>query len=901
MTTIPLVPLSLEPGANRPARKENKVGSVTGNSANTSSFFHIRPYTLYHQFVAFFRSRSRSRSRSRAKSSPNSSAAQSTTELPALPTLPKPRISHARSTSLVNEPGHTGHARTAPTATQPILKPATRISSRPISSTTTATHSTITPLPSDSIRRRQRLARNVYSHDYQGEYADHQANEDPATSHDDHDSTPRSDTPSSINQRRKLELLSIFGIGLSRKSSSNSSRKPSSGSSNCKVSSSTLSQKEAESKPSRKRSFRLNSRPSTPKSVDEPRFMKTSTSTLPTPSSPLPLSASPRRLSFGLTSSSRTHAPMTSSGHLPLAHSSRQGKRHSVGSHDTAHDSAVALPDDHSDDAVSSSHLDAKSGSNTDASKLSHTGRSRKGKDQERNNSKWAPTRKTSRTDGSRLGTFHSLSEETSLIVNISPPQNEVSALHTVESSEEDVAEPLPVIRAPQARSAIPQIIHTPPTPQRAAEVEPLVRPATTPPRLSGGKGRPREVVLSQEAVAVHNELPKLHARPPAQGDSGSNPRIRNRFSPRLFGGKDLSREKESKEQQPGHDPAHPAGPVGPPRNITSRRIKHGSFDFERPVSSLNRSNSTVNASAVKGEGSTQSRKNGVATHRPIALERTTSSSSGKSRTYAYHPARPDSPMLAQLSPHHTGETSVISFSSQSAQSKSTGKNSTPVPGQSSSWGRSSGRRAQRTSHGPFPFEPAVSAPNSPLPASSSLPCYSPKSSSHRVEFEVPEEPASMPTSSPLRCEFGRGGGSLRDNSQSARARGQREREQRIEKKGKGRSLDLNLGLSWAPNRVRQEAVMPGLLLSQAVSRKHEEERRGKDVTKVFENVLSESGFEAFKKYVHRFDAHLMPLEGPRGLLARIEKLLTASQISQTEKVELLAQFARFVEGHSDD
>lgn len=416
-------------------------------------YHHSCTYILYHQFVAFFRSRSRSRSRSRAKSSPGSSAAQSTTELPTLPVVSKPRISHARSTSLANELGHTGHASMAPAATQPISKPAMRISSRPISSTTIATHSTITPLPSDSIRRRQRLTRNIYTHDAQGEDL-HQANEDPATSHDDHDSAPRSDTPSSFHQRRTLELLSIFGIGLSRKSSlSNSSRKPSPASSDRKVSSSNRSLKEAESNPSRKRSFRLNSRPSTPKSIDEPR-MKTFTSTLPTPSSPLPLSASPRRLSFGLTSHSRVHTPMTSSGHLPLAHSSRHGKRHSVGSHDAAHDSAVALPDDHSDSAVSSSHLDAKSSSNTNPSKLSRIGRSRKGKEQEHDSSKWSPTRKTSRTDGSRLGAFHSLSEETSPVVRVSspPPQTmphdkydpsglAVSVLPTVESmsSEEEI------------------------------------------------------------------------------------------------------------------------------------------------------------------------------------------------------------------------------------------------------------------------------------------------------------------------------------------------------------------------------------------------------------------------------------------------------------------------------
>ncbi|KAG2156275.1 hypothetical protein DEU56DRAFT_975871 [Suillus clintonianus] len=892
MTAFALAPSSLDPGASRPARKENRI-------------------------VAFFRSRSRSRSRPRAKSTVSSSAAQSTTDVPTLPMVPasKLRISHVRSTSLAHEPGHAAHTSLSGPASQSISKPGTRTSTRPISSTTTATHSTITPLPSDSIRRRQRMSRHVYSHDYtQEEDPDHQANGDNAASQDDHDRATRSDTPSSLNQRRKLELRSIFGIALSRKSSlSNPSRKPSPGSSDRKISSSSLSQKEAENTSSRKRSFRLNSRPNTPKSIDESRVTKTSTGTIPTPSNPLPLSATPRRLSFGLNSSSRTHTPMTSSGHLPLALPSRH-KRQSVGSHDTAHDSAVALHDDHSDSALtSSSHIDTRSNSKTSASTLSHFGKSRKGKEQERDTSSSkmrSQTRKTSRTDDSRPGIFGSLSEETSPIVTISPPPPQsdsrgkydlgglvVSLLPTVESmAEEDAAEQRPLIRAPQARPAIPRIIHTPPTPQRTGELDSPVRPATTPPTLSGGQGKSREVLLSKQPITVHNELPKLHARAALPTSSDGDPaynRMRSRFSPRLFGGKDMSRE--SKKQKPGgrHDPP---GAVGPPRNMTSRRIQHGSFDFERPVSGLNRSSSTVNASLVKGEGLTQS---GAATHRPTTLERTASSSSdhtGKSRTYAYHPTRADSPILAQLSANHTGETSVVSFSSASAsaQSKSTGK-SASGPGLSSSWGRASGRRTQRTSHGPFPFEPAASVPSSPLPTSSALPRSSP--SPHRQEFDIPEAPAPLPPSSPLRSELGLGGGSLRDKSQSARGRVQQAREQGGEKRGKGRSLDLKLGLSWAPNRVRQEAVIPGSLLSQ----KQEEERnRGKDVTKVFENVLSESGFETFKKYVHRFDAHLIPLEGPRGLLARIEKLLTAASISQTEKAELLDQFARFVEGHSE-
>ncbi|KAG1755470.1 hypothetical protein EDB19DRAFT_1661586, partial [Suillus lakei] len=829
-----------------------------------------RPARKENRIVAFFRSRSRSRSRPRAKSTISSSAAQSTTDVPTLPMVPasKLRISHVRSTSLAHEPGHAAQASLTALASQSNFKPGTRTSTRPISSTTTATHSTITPLPSDSIRRRQRMSRHVYSHDYtQGEDPDHQANGDHAASHDDHDRATRSDTPSSLNQRRKLELRSIFGIALSRKSSlSNPSRKPSPGPSDRKISSSSLSQKEAENMPSRKRSFRFNSRPNTPKSTDESRVTKTSTGTIPTPSNPLPLSASPRRLSFGLTSSSRAHTPMTSSGHLPLALPSRH-KRQSVGSHDTAHDSAVALHDDHSDSALtSSSHIDTRSNSKTSASTLSHFGKSRKGKEQERDTRSLTPrsqTRKTPRTDDSHPGVFGSLSEETSPIISISPPPPEndsrgkydlgglvVSLLPTVESmSEDDAVEQQPLIRALQARPAIPQIIHTPPTPQRTGELD------------SPDRGKPREVLLSKEHTTLC---------PTGSGGDPAYNRMRSRFSPRLFGGKDLSRE--SKKQKPGgrHDPP---GAVGPPRNVTNRRIKHGSFDFERPVSGLNRSSSTVNASLVKGEGLTPPGKTGAAAHRPTALERTASSSSD-----------PDSPILAQLSASHTGETS----------SKSTGK-SASGPGHSSSWGRASGRRTQRTSHGPFPFEPASSVPSSPLPTSSALPRSSP--SPHRQEFDIPEGPASLPPSSPLRSELGFGGGPIRDKSQSARGHAQQVREEGGEKKGKGRSLDLKLGLSWAPNHVRQEAVIPGSLLAQ----KQEEERnRGKDVTKVFENILSESGFETFKKYVHRFDAHLIPLDGPRGLLARIEKLLTASSISQTEKVELLDQFARFVEGHSE-
>jgi hypothetical protein len=69
---------------------------------------------------------------------------------------------------------------------------------------------------------------------------------------------------------------------------------------------------------------------------------------------------------------------------------------------------------------------------------------------------------------------------------------------------------------------------------------------------------------------------------------------------------------------------------------------------------------------------------------------------------------------------------------------------------------------------------------------------------------------------------------------------------------GKGRSLDLGLGLSWAPTKVREDALMASF--GQGVSsgkRLRPREGGGKfalDVTEVFRSVLSEEGFAAFKK-----------------------------------------------------
>lgn len=92
---------------------------------------------------------------------------------------------------------------------------------------------------------------------------------------------------------------------------------------------------------------------------------------------------------------------------------------------------------------------------------------------------------------------------------------------------------------------------------------------------------------------------------------------------------------------------------------------------------------------------------------------------------------------------------------------------------------------------------------------------------------------------------------------------------------------------------------MPGLMLEREKAKLEKLRANGSDVTKMFESLLSESRFQAFKKYVRRFDAHTIPLEGPAGLLTRVGRLLAESGLSEPERNQLMSEFTVFVESHN--
>lgn len=758
-----------------------------------------RPHTP--QLKAFFRSRSRSRPPDPATVDPH--------------THPHAHPRHARKDSSSDIPPSSHY------------KSPVRSQNRPISSMTTATHSTITPLPSDSFANRGRLAYAFHPHTTDTNVSLQDLGQSSATCDYDSDDlhSPRSETPSST--KRKLALYSLFGFSLSRRPSAYTPTPERKGST------STFSS-EPRANSSRKRSFRLTSRPATPKSVDDPSSSKSPYS-IPIPSSPLPLSASPRRRSFGLGSSQRT-TPKSSTGNLPLPQSPQAGRSHarrqSVGSEHPPHDSAVALPEE-------PSHRSVLKGASNGGARNKGKEREDLPADPKKPLHDFRPSfdfpSQSLPVDPSPISRNHISSQ--------SPARPVFSHLPTVDSASSEENEK-PSLLAPHPLPVIPQIVHTPPTPQRpGGDID--FPSASSTPQLGVDHGIAKGKTV-REQVLVSSSQSHANVRHTAQ--------YKGRFTPRFLSGKDMLKPTGNDAQKSSRQPAAgssdglahktPASnTTSPARNMTSHRGKLGSFDFERPVSALNKSSSTVDRQGthVPTDNSSYSK---AQLH---SLERTISDDSARDGKSRHHPGQAETPILSQLKPDHTGDTSVVSFSSLSLQTKSTGKGigGNTQAGQSSSWGRASGRHILRTSHGTFAFEHPSSAPNSPDPRPFNLP-------NDQNQNDLPKHsglPKSLP-STPLhaifdaRVKHSRG----RSFNTSDHIEPGYSNPSEPKPKGKGRSLDLGLGLSWAPSRLREEVLMPGLILTREKAKLGKDRENGSDVTEMFESLLSESRFQTFKK-----------------------------------------------------
>ncbi|TDL29679.1 hypothetical protein BD410DRAFT_823733 [Rickenella mellea] len=130
-------------------------------------------------------------------------------------------------------------------------------------------------------------------------------------------------------------------------------------------------------------------------------------------------------------------------------------------------------------------------------------------------------------------------------------------------------------------------------------------------------------------------------------------------------------------------------------------------------------------------------------------------------------------------------------------------------------------------------------------------------------------------------------------------------------------SLELGIGLAWAPTKLKENAMVgssvnlrsrsrPGSsdghgAISGRPSTSDGHQARGKmeesEVVKAFKDVLGDAGYVTFKKYIHRYDAHIIPLDGPSGLTVRTRRLLDlyAPTLSERHKRELLENFVNII------
>ncbi|KAI0796868.1 hypothetical protein C8Q75DRAFT_214916 [Abortiporus biennis] len=374
------------------------------------------------------------------------------------------------------------------------------------------------------------------------------------------------------------------------------------------------------------------------------------------------------------------------------------------------------------------------------------------------------------------------------------------------------------------------------------------------------------------------------------------------------------------------------------------KQIKHGSFDFERPMSTIHR-----------GEGSgpvnmkTALREMGIG---PSTVTPSTSAGIGMQRStslkgYSRSKALPSTPGDSYGSSSSKGKNSAVKpyldhirttpSTSRRGTDDSTGSKSTtggmgaipdmldsdPISpttthsGNSSSWGRSAGKNAllkgigapristsnSQHQHGAFKFEPAVP----PIPGSP-------------ASDEVNNRGKHVTRASNLGPNSGLKQSTLNNHSPSRSTSPTPVGRQ-------GRSLDLGLGLTWAPTKVREEAVLSygGSGRSSGNNSNgsgswgrskprwrgggvDEEGRLGQDyvgvrsgaasdVAEAFKEALGERGFGVFKTYVHRFDAHAIPLDGPYGLVTHAKRLLDdSSGLDERGKRKLMERFIHFVQ-----
>ncbi|KAH8118627.1 hypothetical protein DFH11DRAFT_689111 [Phellopilus nigrolimitatus] len=468
-------------------------------------------------------------------------------------------------------------------------------------------------------------------------------------------------------------------------------------------------------------------------------------------------------------------------------------------------------------------------------------------------------------------------------------------------------------LHTPQPRAPVtflpevPRLQRTPPTPQKGesrdnrasprvdsfmSDSMPLPLPLTPP---SGGNASalPRLPAFSQQdARRAHTPLPTGQKLAPAisiERSRSAPGTSRGRISPCLripspkFLNKDKDKdrdkdkEKETQREKRRVTPESVGSPILRETRVPAgekttklkpsvthmRRTAHGTFDFERPGS---RTSSKSGQSESRGTRSDDEKEDTKAANvqngrKDTVPTRTIEPAKIKPKAPSPVPPLPTPRLKPRSPPPNRTRSPLASSNGHTHSSTAHGDvDDSALPRLSSGLGRRGGSSNQRThrtqaSLPPFAFEPAASTA-----ASSSRPS---RDASVRSGY-----------------------------------------------------VDTNTGLMWAPTRLTENAIPEdGVHVHFSGARHAVSTGAGKNtgrdggvipprelaeataVIAQFKSALDDAGFATLQKYVRRYDAQAIPLEGSSGLLARVRRLLetSAPRVDERQKRQLFDSFVRVV------
>ena len=417
------------------------------------------------------------------------------------------------------------------------------------------------------------------------------------------------------------------------------------------------------------------------------------------------------------------------------------------------------------------------------------------------------------------------------------------------------------------AKTKLVTIVSSQPRPHLESIPDVPIRASPTPPRIGHGVEKPRRVAIEGTE--------RFRGQDP--GTSGRTSPLMVFANSKMFGGRkgkererSVDRGKDVRLTTPASAPENERGResqtsnrergksntpnISGPMNlkVIRGRIKHGSFDFERPLStSVGHSNRNARWSSsepyrtsseternINGHGNGHIWNGPSSSTYPIQEERSSLTRSRSAReSDPNHRDRDRGQMKIRFADEAKG-TQTRGRTPHDTRSRTQPQNSPPP---SKSTGRGSGLLKN----------------GNPLPAQTDLP-YRPeggswgRNASKRVGLGggyIDGLPSFGMSATSLHNGDTSGPSSRSNSPQITTIPMDRVRMKKHS--GKGRSLDLGLELNWAPTRVREEAVLD--FSEMGVRSKWREEAEVKEsgrrkVWESFERVLGENGYAKFKE-----------------------------------------------------